>query len=272
VLRIALISDVHGNTHALDAVLADAASVGHDEVWVLGDLAALGPEPCETLARLTGLPAVRFVRGNTDRYVVTGERPPPTAADVRARPELAVVAAEVDASFAWTARELERGGWLGWMAALPASQRLVLPDGTRLLGVHADPRRDDGPGLGAHVEPRALQSAVAGASADVVCAGHTHRPYDGTVGGTRVVNLGSVSNPLAPDLRASYVVLEAAENRVPLRHRRVDYDREAVVDALERRRHPGRAWITAHLRGEHRAAPMVKRAGRDADDHDGRDQ
>jgi predicted phosphodiesterase len=137
------------------------------------------------------------------------------------------------------------------MGEMPSSQRVELPDGSRLLGVHADPTRDDGMGLGAHVPAEYVAAAVAGCDAEVVCAGHTHRPYDAVVDGTRVVNLGSVSNPHPPDLRASYAVVEATAHGCTVEHRRVDYDREAVIGLLERRRHPGRAWIVAHLRGEH---------------------
>jgi predicted phosphodiesterase len=248
--RIALLSDVHGNTHALDAVLADADAVGVDEIWALGDLVALGPDPAGVLDRLTARPNVRFVRGNTDRYVVSGERPPPSVEEVEANPAQARVLAEVSASFAWTAGVLAASQWHDWLTDLPSAQRVELPDGSRLLGVHADPTRDDGAGLGAHVPAAQVAAAVAGCDADMVCAGHTHRPYDAFVDGTRVVNLGSVSNPHPPDLRASYVVIDAGSHPCTVEHRRADYDRAAVIDLLERRRHPGRAWIIAHLRGE----------------------
>jgi len=75
-MRLALLSDVHGNSIALDAVLADVdARGGADEYLVLGDLVALGHDPLGVLRRLRALPNVAFTRGNTDRYVVTGERP-----------------------------------------------------------------------------------------------------------------------------------------------------------------------------------------------------
>jgi predicted phosphodiesterase len=246
-VRLALLSDVHGNTHALDAVLADITSTGGvDEVWALGDLAAIGPDPCGALERLTALPAVRFVYGNTERYVSTGQRPPPTLDDVAAQPALAAVYAEVAASFAWTEGAIAGTRWPAWLRTLPAELRLDLPDGTRLLAVHADPCRDDGPGLGAHADA----DAIAAGRADLVCGGHTHRPYDGMVGATRIVNLGSVSNPLGHDLRASYVIVHASTSGYAVEHRRVEYDRHAVIDQLERLRHPGRGWIIKHLRGE----------------------
>lgn len=75
-MRTAIFSDIHGNITALEAVLADIeGSKAVDEYWILGDIVALGPAPIEVLERLTTLPYARFIRGNTDRYVYTGDRP-----------------------------------------------------------------------------------------------------------------------------------------------------------------------------------------------------
>ena len=69
-MRIAVLADVHGNLPALEAVLAHLGRQGGcEEIWVLGDLAAFGPYPQETLERLAALPQIRFVQGNTDRYL-----------------------------------------------------------------------------------------------------------------------------------------------------------------------------------------------------------
>src|SRR5687768_3792500 len=81
-MRLAVLSDIHGNLTALESVLEDLhAAGGADQVWVLGDLAAFGSRPVECIQRVQGLSEtfgkdnVRVIRGNTDRYLVTGERP-----------------------------------------------------------------------------------------------------------------------------------------------------------------------------------------------------
>lgn len=75
-MRLAILSDIHGNTIALDAVLEDIRSSGGvDGYLVLGDLAAIGPDPVGAPERVAGLPGAHVVRGNTDRYMVTGEGP-----------------------------------------------------------------------------------------------------------------------------------------------------------------------------------------------------
>jgi predicted phosphodiesterase len=252
-MRLALLSDVHGNPLALDAVLEDIqAQGGADAYWVLGDLVAIGYDPVATLERLVALPNPRFVRGNTDRYVVTGERPGPTPEAAQADPRLVPQLIEVARSFAWTQGYLSAAGWLDWLAALPLEQRLTLPDGTRLLGVHAAPGEDDGPGLYPALSDAELHALLAGCGADLVCVGHTHWPLDQRVGGVRVVNLGSVSNPLAPNLHASYVLLEASASDYRLERRWVDYDRQAVIEAVWRSRHPAGKFIVSYFLGQRR--------------------
>jgi predicted phosphodiesterase len=257
-MRIALLSDIHGNPIALDAVLAEVQAQGDvDAYWILGDLAAIGYDPVSALERLAGLPNVCFARGNTDRYVVTGERPNPTFAAVESDPRLLPLLADVAHSFAWTQGAITATGWLEWLAALPFEQRAVLPDGARLLGVHASPGSDEHgvrPGL-SEVE---LRSLFAGCDADLVCVGHTHWPMELRVDGVHVVNLGSVSNPLPPDLRASYAILEADESSYRIEHRRVDYDHQAVIAAAQRVRHPVAGYIARYMTGQRRAGWMQK--------------
>lgn len=251
-MRIALLSDIHGNSIALDAVLRDVQAQGGVDVYlVLGDIVAIGHDPDGVLERLAALPDVRFVRGNTDHYVVTGERPGPTFEEVRADPRLLSQFVEVAHDIAWTQGAVTVMGWLEWLIALPSEQRMALPDGTRLLGVHVSPGHDDGQGVHPGLSDAELQSLMAGCEADLVCVGHTHWPMDVSVGGVHVVNPGSVSNPWPPDLRASYVILEAGESGYRLEHRRADYDHQAVITALQHLRHPAARHITRHMLGQH---------------------
>lgn len=248
-VRIALLSDIHGNLVALDAVLADARSAGVDAYWVLGDLVAIGPEPVAVLERLASLEQASFVRGNTDRYVVTGEGPPPSLAEAQADPDLVALYARVTASMAWTRGFVTAHGWYDWLAELPLEKRLVVPDGSRLLGVHAAPGTDDGEGLHPGHSAAELARLVACCDADIVCAGHTHQPFRRRVEGVEVVNLGSVGNPRAPDLRASYAVLHASTRSTRIEHRRVPYDHAAFLQDVQRTRHPEAEFIASFQRG-----------------------
>jgi diadenosine tetraphosphatase ApaH/serine/threonine PP2A family protein phosphatase len=97
------------------------------------------------------------------------------------------------------------------------------------------------------------------AAADIVCAGHTHRPTDRWIGDVRAVNLGSVGNPMTDDLRASYVVIHADGGGHRIEHRRVAYDHDELLRRLARSGHPEEDYIASFQRGEqvrHPALPL----------------
>jgi predicted phosphodiesterase len=250
-MRLAVLSDVHGNPIALDAVLRDIDEHGGaDGFWVLGDLVAQGFDPAAVLRRLTVLPNARFVRGNTDRYVLTGQgapgRGPLTIADAQADPDLVPVLITIAQGLAWTHGYLSATGWIDWLAALPFEQRLTLPDGTRLLGVHIAPGKEEGPGIGPSTSDEEIARLVSDCDADLVLVGDTHVPLDRRVGSVRIVNVGSVSNPFPPDLRASYALLEAGVHDYHIAFRRVAYDTEAVIRAVyESHMFPNPEWLIA---------------------------
>jgi len=247
-MRVALLSDIHGNSVALEATLADiSAQGGVDAYWVLGDLVALGPDPVRVLERLTDLPNARFIRGNTDRYVAFGDRPGPTLEDVQSDPRLARSLAEVANTFAWTQGMLTATGWLDWLRDLPLEIDLSLPDGSRFLGVHASPGRDDGAGVTPGMDDSALGQLFEHCTAELVCLGHTHQPSDRRYRDIHIVNLGAISLSVTADRCSSYVLLDANEDSYRLKHRCVDYDRSAVVRQLNAIHHPGRAYLIKHL-------------------------
>lgn len=251
-------SDIHGNRQALEAVVADAAGLGVDRWWVLGDLVAIGPDPVATIELIAGLPRVEVVSGNTERYVLTDDRPPPHPVDVLADPDLLPLYGTIQRSFAWTGGALAAHGWLDWLRRLPLDVRIELPDGTVAVGVHASPGRDDGQGITPHRNEVELHNDLAGTHADIVFAGHTHQPTDRVVGSIRAVNLGSVSNPITDDLRASYAVLHSDRHGHAIEHRRVAYDTDGFMDAIARSGHPASDYIASFQRGEQVRHPAVR--------------
>ncbi|MBN2302972.1 MAG: metallophosphoesterase family protein, partial [Anaerolineae bacterium] len=238
-------SDIHGNPIALDAVLADIeAQGGVDSYWLNGDYAALGYDPVGVLNRLIDLPNTVFTRGNTDRYTVTTDVPPPQPETVFDDPSKLPLVLEITRSFSWTRGYVTAHGWYDWLAGLPLEQRWNLPDGTRLLVVHSVPGRDDGPGLSPDLSDDDLIPAFADCGADLVITGHVHIPQDRRIGEVRAINTGSVSNSFpGHDPRASYVILDADSDGYRLDFRRVAYDRAAVLAALYASHHPAGGFI-----------------------------
>ena len=148
-MRLGIVADIHGNDVALRAVVKDAVREEVDHWWALGDLVLFGPRPAEVLELLHGMPGISMLRGNTDRYVLTGEQPAPhaTAADAAARIDLVERYGKMAAGIGWTRGVLDQAGLLDSLTALPMHLRLVSASGASILGVHASPRADDGPGI-----------------------------------------------------------------------------------------------------------------------------
>ena len=249
-MKLGVMADVHGNRIALEAVVADARSLGVDAWWVLGDLVAIGPEPVATLELIADLPNVTITRGNTERYVLTTDRPLPHRADALESVETLDLLIAVESSFSWTRGTLAATGWLPWLDGLPLEVRITLPDGTSMFGVHATPGLDDGPGITPHRDAGELAAALSVAGADIVVGGHTHQPTDRVVAGIRALNPGSVGNPIVDDRRAAYVVVHADADRHHIEHRRVAYDREAFLERLAESGHPQQDYIASFQRGD----------------------
>lgn len=249
-MRIAFLSDIQGNVIALEAVLADIeARGGVDGYAFLGDYCAKGYDPSGVIERIHNLPNAIFIRGNSDRYIATGERPRPWAEDVLQDPELMPKFQEIASSFAWTQGHLTASGWFDWLTALKLQKRLTLPSGARLLAVHASPNRDAGVGLKPNLTADQLTVLLDGCDADIVLCGHTHWALDKTFFGVRVVNVGSVSLPCQLDLRASYVILTADRWGYEVKFHRVEYDREAVIQAIQDSHHPATDYLVDIMAG-----------------------
>lgn len=208
-MTLALLYDVHGNLPALEAVLADARSVGADEFLLGGDYALFGPWPAETVARLRELEGATWIRGNVDRW--TAER-----AGIDEVAEEAVDACRAELGEALVAE----------LGAL--REQLVLA-GTRYC--HASPLSDMRSFL-----PEAADEddeLLAGASERRVVFGHTHLAFARTrPDGIELVNPGSVGMPLDGDPTAAYAVVR---DDGALEHRRVAYDHEHSAAAVRER-------------------------------------
>jgi len=251
--RTAILSDIHGNPLALEAVLIDIEqNVGADSFYVLGDIAAIGYDPVQPLEMITALPGLKAVRGNTERFLVTGERPLPSPAEMAKQPERLPDYMHLIAGFAWTQGIITHNGWMSWLAELPLEIRATLPDGTRFLGVHASPGKDDGDGINPLTSEEKLNKMANIAQADLICVGHTHWPLEKQLNGVHFFNIGSVGNPLIPDGKACYAVLETGKDGYQISHRYVEYDHETVIKAVRAADHPMADYIIRFQHGKNK--------------------
>ncbi len=223
-MRLAVLSDVHGNVAGLDACLADLrAQGGADAIAIAGDLCMDGPRPREVLERLHEIGAVA-VRGNTDRVL----------ADL----DLDCGDDAEGAALAWQ-RERIGPAWLDWLRALPFSRHFGAEGADGVLVVHANPLTDD-----EHVWPDAddafLERVFAGVVERTIVFGHLHLPYVRVWREKTLVDVSSAGLPKDGDPRVGYSLLTERSGGWEIKQRRVAFDVDAVVRELEKSDMPGR--------------------------------
>ena len=242
-MRIAMLSDIHGNSIALDAVLDDIKSQGGvDSYWILGDLFNQGYDPVGVMDRITKLPSTRCVSGNTDRYAIRGERRGPSVERVMKNPQLLDALVSVEQGNGWARGAISAAGWFEWLRDLPFEQRVTLPDGTRLLGVHASLASDELVVIESTTATQA-EKMFPDCQADVVFAGHAHLESDLTFNDVRYVTLGSIANPMTSDLRAKYAILDADRSGYKVIRRYVELDYQRVIESIKAAHHPSEPWL-----------------------------
>jgi putative phosphoesterase len=231
-MRIAVLSDIHGNLLGLDACLTDLESQGgSDGIIVAGDLCLDGPKPKKVLQRLEEIGAA-CIRGNTDRYLSEE-----TAGETFAPAEVAQIA--------WTQRDVgER--WLSWLKELPFALRIG-EDDNQLLIVHANPKSDD-----EHIWPDAdeadLRRLIGDERATTIAFGHLHLPYVRAWRGKLLANVASAGLPKDGDPRAGYAIFTERHGGWQVKHRRVRFDVKRVATQLADCGIPESAELIATLR------------------------
>ena len=236
---IGVLADIHGNALALEAVIADAATIGVQQWIVLGDVVAMGPNPSEVVERLHHLNPIVSIRGNTDRYVMQGSQPKPSLTEVMADPSRMSELVSAAESFAWTRGYLAATDTIGLLDHYVPSARFTLPDGTRVLALHASLRSDEGRGISPDVTEPEMAHLIPNPDADLVIGGHTHRRADTMFGRVRYLNPGSVSNSPARGNAALYSVIHAEPLSHRVEYRTVGYDASSVVAQILRSAMPG---------------------------------
>lgn len=189
-MRVAIMSDIHGFSLALDRVLADIEGQGRfDHIVVAGDLCEGGPAPDDVLHRLEEL-SIPCVQGNTDADIADGSR----------RSRAAV----------WTRNQIGPSG-IDFLRHIPFELRIKpapdAPDAHDLLIVHANPFD-----LHRHMRPdasdRELEELLGDTRAAAIAFGHLHIPYVRRVGDYLLVDVSSVGNPRDGDLRCAWGEIE----------------------------------------------------------------
>jgi putative phosphoesterase len=253
-VRIAALSDVHGNALALEAVRKAVKKEKPDLVLVAGDVAMNGPDPGGTidlLRTMEGEGAI-VVQGNTDIAVADADYAAAFPWLLEAGiPEANRIAAE----WAHDALDDEQ---LAWLRRLPAERRIRVGE-TLVLLTHASPGSQT-QGFDPGLDPTAILERIARTDARVICCGHTHLPDVREFGWKVIVNDGSAGYVFDGDPTASWALVtidggdgaDGSETTISTEIRRAEFDVLAVSNAISARGLPGDVYRAATVRtGKH---------------------
>jgi predicted phosphodiesterase len=227
-MLIALISDIHANLHALDAVLADIDARGDaDAIYHAGDLVGYSTNPNEVVARLQSRGIVG-IAGNYDSTVATDYKHCGCKSETPRQEELAHISYEYTRGAVTPATRQ----FLGSLPfSLDVRPRGGHTSGPRLVIVHGTPTLNTLYWTEDRSDEFCLKMAasVSLKRGDVIAFGHTHKPWHREVEGIHFVNTGSVGRPKDGDWRAGYVRLTLGEGEAHVEFVRVPYDVEAAA-------------------------------------------
>jgi putative phosphoesterase len=240
-MKVALISDIHGNLVSFEAVLQDIERENVDQIVCLGDVAALGPQPREVLMHLKTLkcPAVM---GNTDDFLLT----PKTYSGSNEESQKIY---EIEC---WSAAQLTDGDKT-FIRTFHPTVELMLGELT-LLCFHGSPNSYDDV-IRATTPDDELERKLSGFNADIMAGGHTHTQMLRRHRNLLLINPGSIGLPhdyflgeVYKPARAEYALLNTADDKISIDLRRVKVDSEQVRQSFLGSGMPHAEWMAQDWR------------------------
>jgi putative phosphoesterase len=228
-MRVAIISDIHGNLVALEAVLTALAKDTPDQIICLGDVVVTGPQPREALARVRELNCP-VVMGNTDEWVLS-----PTPYTIRTAADEILYENEL-----WGAQQLTEDD-LSYIRTFQPTIEVDLGNGRTLLCFHGSPQHNKEVIMATTPEAE-LTDKFEGKQADVFAGGHTHIPLLRRFGDGFLLNPGSVGLPFyfgadgnfINPARAEYALATVEDGRFDIKLRRIAYSLDDLRAAVAR--------------------------------------
>lgn len=240
-MKIAIISDIHGNNEALTAVLEDIKIQNCDKIFCLGDLAMAGPEPSKTVHKIKEMlkqDNFLLIQGNTDEKLGTYNKSFEEVLDKN----VPVMANAYRADLKELSDEDKN-----FLANLPEKLEIE-ENGIKILLCHGSPRKND-ENITNDLEIEQVEEIVSNVDAEVIFCGHTHVPCGyATNTGKTVVNVGSVGRPFAENPKSCYAIINIKnDGDYEIEHRLIKYDIDTASKKLKQRGFEGADKLAAML-------------------------
>lgn len=227
-MKIAVISDIHGNMEALNAVMADIAEQGCEKIFVLGDYAMAGPEPKKAVDWFFNRQfdqKMKLIRGNTDEMIANYS--PNLYETVKEKAPVMAEALRNDVTFF-------NPILTNFLKSLPL-QLEIEESGVKFLLVHGSPRRNNEDIL-PDTPMEEVEKMLENVDADVVLCGHTHLPCGFQTSTKKtVVNVGSIGRPFTDEPKSCYLKITVNDGKCVFEHRFVEYDNKAASEKMKKR-------------------------------------
>lgn len=224
-MKVAVISDIHGNFQALKSVLDDMAKFGCEKILCLGDLAMAGPEPGVIIDYVQEQDGWEIIQGNTDKMIA--EYSTELFNQVYSTFPVMANALADDVKILSEAQK-------NFLKNLPQQKEIDIC-GVKVLMVHGSPRKNNEDIL-PDFPIEKVEEIISETDADLIFCGHTHIPcgYQTNKKQT-VVNVGSVGRPMHGESKACYVIANFENGTFSIEHRFVDYDKETAAGIVSQR-------------------------------------
>ncbi len=227
-MKIAFISDIHGNAVALEAVLENIHQQKVDEIIVLGDIAYRGPEPKRALEMIRSLDT-KVIKGNADEWILRG-------VEKGEVPDQALSIMQEEQK--WTVGQLDEED-IDYLRHLPTDLFLEVELVT-IHAFHATPTSLFEVVLPEATDQQLVEKLTKIKPADLYLYGHIHKAYKRVADGKTILNLGSVGLPFDGISQASYAIVELHQGAFSTSHVRVPYDTERVCQQYEKVQYPNK--------------------------------
>jgi putative phosphoesterase len=224
-MRVAVLSDLHANAQALEAVMNDVVSQNCEHVFCLGDIALAGPQPKEVTDYVMAQNTWTVIQGNTDKMIA--QYGPQVVEFLEAQYPVMANAISDDVLKLDDAHR-------AYLANLPPMLSLDV-EGCSVLLVHGSPRANNEdilPGMPLEI----IEEIVEETKEKLILCGHTHIPcgYQ-TNRNQTIVNVGSVGRPMTQEPKACYAIIDFSQGSFEVRHRFVEYDNKLAAQIMSQR-------------------------------------